>query len=597
MIDLPKDETLMISGLDAWVYPSKDFDLQEFIIREERLERRLGVTHFRRPPDFRIPSQGVTNASLTIPAIRFPQWHSCRWCGAMEKLELFSDRKRCPGRLMEKGRTCANTPEKRRPFLAPVRFLNICKKGHISDFPWMTWVHGKEGEYSSNCKLKLSLGGSASLQGIFVGCSCGKFKSMKGAFGTESISALGITCGGEMPWLADTQHSPSRCGEELRAVAKGGSNVFFPITVSSIYLPLWAEDAAKNIIDILEDQRLWPQISQATENGQPNRAIIDFIANTRNVDASELMAYACRKISGETSLSPNRAITEEEFRKDEYTALREGRGNPNSELSTRLVDPSHYRPSVSDVLSKLTLVDQLRETRAYVGFSRVIPESSVEYSAHRSMLRLDPKINWIPGITVTGEGIFMEFDRDKIENWAENPSVQKRAQLLARNYHIAQTARGVEIEANVTAKFFMLHTLAHLLITQLSFDCGYGSSSLKERIYCDLGKDDDCMQGILIYTASGDSEGTMGGLVRQGEKGNLENIFTRAIRNSGWCSSDPICIESKGQGPGSCNLAACHSCSLLAETSCDHRNQFLDRAFIVGTKEEPEIGFFYTHSA
>jgi hypothetical protein len=100
------------------------------------------------------------------------------------------------------------------------------------------------------------------------------------------------------------------------------------------------------------------------------------------------------------------------------------------------------------------------------------------------------------------------------------------------------------------------------------------------------------MTGILIYTASGDSEGTMGGLVRQGKEGNLENIFVRALKNSIWCSSDPICIESKGQGPGSCNLAACHGCALLPETSCEKGNKLLDRGLVIGTPANRSLGFF-----
>ncbi len=77
------------------------------------------------------------------------------------------------------------------------------------------------------------------------------------------------------------------------------------------------------------------------------------------------------------------------------------------------------------------------------------------------------------------------------------------------------------------------------------------------------------MSGVLIYTASGDSEGSLGGLVRQGKQGNLETIVYNAIENARRCSSDPICIDSSGQGPNSCNLAACHNCALLRETCCE----------------------------
>jgi hypothetical protein len=100
------------------------------------------------------------------------------------------------------------------------------------------------------------------------------------------------------------------------------------------------------------------------------------------------------------------------------------------------------------------------------------------------------------------------------------------------------------------------------------------------------------MAGILIYTAAGDSEGTMGGLVRMGLPGRLEDVFARAIERARWCSTDPVCIESSGQGPDNCNLAACHSCALLPETSCEEQNRLLDRGLLVGTLTEPAIGLF-----
>ena len=85
------------------------------------------------------------------------------------------------------------------------------------------------------------------------------------------------------------------------------------------------------------------------------------------------------------------------------------------------------------------------------------------------------------------------------------------------------------------------------------------------------------MAGILLYTAAGDSDGTLGGLVRLGRPGTLERIVQGALKDARWCGSDPICVESRGQGPDSLNLAACHTCSLLPETSCEFQNLVLDK--------------------
>jgi len=138
----------------------------------------------------------------------------------------------------------------------------------------------------------------------------------------------------------------------------------------------------------------------------------------------------------------------------------------------------------------------------------------------------------------------------------------------------------------------MIHTFAHALIKELTFTCGYGSASLRERLYCNLEDPTRPMNGLLIYTASGDSEGTLGGLVAQAKQGVLERLVEDALRRSLWCSNDPVCIESPGAGAFSSNLAACHGCVLLPETSCEEGNRLLDRGLLIGEINDRSIGFF-----
>jgi hypothetical protein len=207
-------------------------------------------------------------------------------------------------------------------------------------------------------------------------------------------------------------------------------------------------------------------------------------------------------------------------------------------------------------------------------------------------LKLDPVIDWLPAVVVRGEGIFLEFRPGAIEKWLTQASAAGRIGLLAAAYNRRRAQRG-QSPRHITPKFIMMHTLAHVLITQLSFECGYGSSSLRERIYCEMEDASKAMNGVLIYTASGDSEGTMGGLVRQGEVGRFERTLLAGLRRAQWCSSDPVCIESTGQGVDNANLAACHGCALLPETSCEEGNRLLDRAMIVGSALDPRLGFFY----
>jgi hypothetical protein len=206
------------------------------------------------------------------------------------------------------------------------------------------------------------------------------------------------------------------------------------------------------------------------------------------------------------------------------------------------------------------------------------------------MLRLGNG-SWLPAIEVYGEGIFFEFSSDELKKWAAKEEVKERLAPLDAAYQ--QSFFGKSNPGNLRAEYVLLHTFAHLIINQLSYECGYGSSSIKERIYCEKCSDDLEMCGVLIYTASGDSEGSLGGLVRRGEPGKLEDTIIAALENAKWCSSDPICITLPGQGPESLNRAACHNCALLPETCCECGNRLLDRGLVVGELEKKSTGYFF----
>ena len=103
------------------------------------------------------------------------------------------------------------------------------------------------------------------------------------------------------------------------------------------------------------------------------------------------------------------------------------------------------------------------------------------------------------------------------------------------------------------------------------------------------------MAGILIYTASSDSEGSLGGLVAQAEPEHMEENILALLDDAEWCSGDPLCMTStgaNGQGLYGLNYAACHQCTLLPETSCTMRNLLLDRAALIGREDDHTEGFF-----
>ena len=200
----------------------------------------------------------------------------------------------------------------------------------------------------------------------------------------------------------------------------------------------------------------------------------------------------------------------------------------------------------------------------------------------------------MPAVEVYGEGIFLKFKDDFVDKWLDEYG-EKFTGIIDR-YHAAMHKRSPEDDPREVNPFFIaMHTFSHLLIKKLCFDCGYGSSSLRERLYFS-DNSDIRMNGLLIYTSSGDSEGSLGGLVRQGRDKNLGRLVKNALDEAKWCSADPVCSDignSSGQGPDNVNGSACHNCCIVPETSCEEFNMLLDRTTVIGSLESPELGFFH----
>lgn len=590
MVDLPRDESLMVAGLDVWPFATERIP-QEWSVPEERLADRLGVRELRLPPDFREGSSSRFPGQR-IPTVRFPRWHYCPRCGDMEYVPLFEPtRRRCPGHPESE---CARRARPRRPFLIPVRIVAACPEGHIQDFPFRSWAHGQTVASEHRVRYK-ALGSSAALSGILIQCiDCGDSRTLAGSFEYDQqtggpLSRMGEACRGDRPWLGETDCKEGGCGAHLRVLQRGASNVYFPHTISSIYLPLWAEGSSREVIAVLEDEFYWDTLTEGLVDGKyidPVRA--QRVAARTAVDTEALLEAAQRRLDGRPDST--KTAGEEEYRRTEYNAFIRGRGDESSDLLVDVVEASEYGTAVSEFIRRVCLVRKLRETRALTGFTRILPpQREIDDRIQPLSRRPTP---WLPAVVVRGEGIFIEFDPDRIREWLSSaPGAIRRAADLEEVYNRKRLERGQE-RRFVSAKFLLLHTLAHLLIKQLSFDCGYGSASLRERLYCEASTDADPMQGLLIYTASGDAEGTLGGLVRQGEPGRLEPVLIEAIRSASWCSSDPVCIESPGQGTDNSNMAACHACALVSETSCEEGNRLLDRAMLVGTIRERNLGHF-----
>ena len=465
-------------------------------------------------------------------------------------------------------------------------------------------------------RLRMISAGTASLAGVRIVCEEDREDavnvvergSLRGAFHFElgepsPFSKIDVFCVGENPALgipSATQCAPG-CGNHLYPLLRGGSNVYFPHVKSAIFLPPRDAIAQDEVLEILEDHRVWSFLSMSAEADSGvvpafAKVVLQKYYPDRKIAPEELADAANRKLQGNEHggfESVESDLPEVAFRRQEFDLLSRDveEGYAKTNLLVRRTDIADYDSPLSEWFSQISLVHKLRETRAFVGFSRIYPAIETVSETDRMLLSREPK-DWLPAVVVRGEGIFLQFRESRLDEWLDSfgPILEGRMAKLGRTLEHLRNRRPQMTRRCPTPRFALLHTFSHLLINQLVFECGYGSASLRERIYCSDGEHP--MAAILIYTAAGDSEGSMGGLVRMGKPGRLEPALKRALDKARWCSSDPVCMESGSQGPDGCNLAACHSCALVPETACEEQNRLLDRGMVIGTLQSPNSGFF-----
>lgn len=623
----PDGQTLISAGLDHW-FKSENSDKQvqdinEFKIGDWRLERWLGVDHFRAPADYRISSygqQGVVNSYMTQPFLRFPCWYYCVRCHVLEKKPLVAI-----GRVWcEK---CTKTNGKRSP-MNQLPYVAICDGGHIQDFPWKEWVHR---DVSPTCNGRLEIkfqgtgtGGSSDTR---VTCNCNNTRTLGGVLGVDKESRIGrlsglvarpryankdadnnnasYLCQGYMPWLGS--ESPSECGRELVGAIRGASNVYFAHTRSSIYVPLGKSlnDNANDLITIIDQDPFKKQtlkmltkvlsIPVPTKQNFKGKDLGGFEELLDNYSDEDIKVAFSTVLEIEVEVSSD-SIDMESFLRQEYEVFQVQR--KDKDLEIRETPIHEYDPEIGKYFEKIIQVNRLRETRALIGFSRVYESNEMSPNDMKGMLRRNaPQEEWLPAHVVFGEGIFFKFSESAIASWEKKVGVTDRLNPLIQKYR-EFTEERQHTKGEISRRLILIHTFAHILINSLVFECGYGSASLRERLYVSDNTESP-MAGVLIYTSSGDADGSMGGLVRMGTPGRIEAVIKSGISGASWCSSDPICMEigeTMGQGPDSCNLSACHSCALIAETSCELFNKLLDRGAIVGnapvSSNNSMIGFF-----
>lgn len=576
MMDLPH-HSVLIGGLDEWSKGGEEIHEARLV---EKLKRLLDL------PQLRLVSPPSDTEDPLAPRTGIPAWQFPEWFIAQDSQDAGSgggtrSRRLVHRKALVRGKY-PDADKKLRP-VVPVRFVRACRAGHIADIDWHGYVHR-----GGACKRQLWIderGTSGDLSEIWVRCECGGAERPMLDASRLELQALGL-CDGSRPWLG--AYSRESCGEPSRLLVRTASNAYFPQTMSVISLPSRDEELVKAVT------RVWEGFLQYVDD-------IDELRKDRKKkppvqaalgDFSDEAVFAeIQARRGGDDRGPFKSVKVVELETLQSSKDEIGEDRPEGDFYARALPRDRWDKPWMKPVERVVLIHRLREVVAQVGFTRFDPlspdiEGELEMGVRRAALSRE--VTWLPAIENRGEGIFLAFSRQAIDDWARRATVVARGRQLASGFDRWRNERRGSRREFPGLPYILLHSFSHLLITAVSLECGYPASSIRERVYALHSG-----YGILLYTGSPDAEGTLGGLVEAGRQ--IHWHMRAALELAALCSNDPVCAQHEPENPHDRRFllgTACHGCLLIAETSCEQHNDFLDRALIVPTVEDRGAAFF-----
>ena len=565
--------SVIVAGIDSWPIDEAS------VIHEPRLQRALRVNRFFPAK----PSEGsFFNKRGTVPTYLFPRYQVCPVCRTLSSMgdglveydskwqEVVCKAPGCKGR------------GKHRATTLPAPFIVACPGGHIDEFPWREYVH----RGATTCRKRMevfSVAKTGTVSDILIRCECDKTRSASDAFGERRAAALG-QCTRRRPWLGHTSQDSAACNHasDVRAMQRGATNAWFPVVRSAL-----AIKEAATPIGVALSACNPKQIEKVDDLGKL-KALVDMgMFPSLEPFSVDDVWNAILKQRGEIE-------TEDiDLRWPEWLAFHD-LASAASDKGELFLQSGEAPAGFSDLVHRVVLARKLLEVRALVGFTRVDSagagtDDSGLGPALAPLYRHRP--DWLPAVEVRGEGVFIELNEEAVSSWEAQSEVAGRAKAMADKFRQWEVERGTDPTPFPGARYVLLHSLAHTLVRQLSLDCGYSASSVRERIYSSTDPK-RMMAGVLLYTASPDSEGSLGGLVDLASPQRFPDLFKSALRSATRCSSDPLCADHQPDVHSTINAAACHACILASETSCEAFNRFLDRNVLVPTMASSSLAYF-----
>ena len=572
-----RGESFVAEDINKWKV------IQTTPIDAPRVASLLGISTIR--------SAASAHSGLgTVPFLRFPRSLFCPKCRTIHKWTREQEQELEAGKAPE----CQSSECSSNPRLTPMRFVTVCGNGHLSDVDWSRWAHSTSGPNScrvyDNLKFVVRKKKGSGLESLAVVCgSCKSERNLGGIASPATLSRMKWKCDGGQPWQKYTDRD--ECDAPPIIVQRGASNVHFPDIASVLDIPPDSNFSpeGKEYVEIKNDHVFLSIIH--TPSHPFREGLTKIVAECHDVDIKVVERLIQDELHSENGvLLDGVEFSEETIRREEFFAFLYPSNRPehhkdkfitehvNLNFNTIENSSSPTAELLKIKIEVLVKATRLREIRVLRGFRRYDLQNIVKAD-------LGAGRDWLPGIEILGEGIFVAFKDSAVAEWESQLAVKERVKSLEdrREKSFFST-----LLPSATPRFVMMHTFSHMLIRQLVHEAGYQGSSLRERLYVSSSNDSQKMAGVLIYTTAGDSEGTLGGLVRAGDLKRFSPIVLNALQRAAWCSLDPVCLETDAQGPDGLSKAACHACSLTSETSCANSNHLLDRALII----DPEIGFF-----
>lgn len=584
MLDLP-NHSVLVTGLNQWMGKGPEI-LEPRLVAKIRQDLKLNSLQLFGPP-IDLEEVGGKGQPNGIRCVVFPEWFITQ----DEVVEDGKDdgknarpRKLIHAEALTKGKWIDENRKKRT--VVPVRFVRACRKGHIGDIDWHALAHRGEGAACNRLPYRLLLeerGTSGDITEVSVRCGhCQSMITMADAMGMDR-KVMG-SCDGASPWLG--YGTKAKCQEPNRLLVRTASNAYFAQKITVISLPERDETVRKvvdciwDLVDGMEDA---DEFKVYKKNSKVKAAL-------EEISEEEMIAEIFRrKTALSTTTKPVKVAELETLisAKDEA-----GSDNPHGDYYARALPKTAWDFPWMKGIERIVLVHRLREVVAQIGFTRfeaVSIGTNGDLEPGVEPAPLDREVSWLPAIENRGEGVFIQFGNAAIAEWLARPAVIERGRKLETGFK-GWCGEHPRIKKDFPKlPYYMLHSFAHMLITSVSIECGYPSSSIRERIY----SLDGLGYGVLLYTGTSDAEGTLGGLVQVGRR--IHEHIKAAIDSNRLCSNDPVCAEHEPSSRDEARFlhgAACHGCLLIAETSCESRNDFLDRALVVQTVDSLGAEFF-----